>query len=65
MFLFLEYVMPPGYMTKSAQTSPTKNPVTTCESECCRRIMRADPTIPARSITKDSHHIGLNEKAIE
>ena len=52
-------------MTKRAQMSPTKNPVTTCARECCRKIMRADPTMPARRITKESHHIGLKENATE
>ncbi len=34
-------------MTRMAQAAPTRKPVTTCESECCRSIMRAVPTAPA------------------
>ena len=52
-------------MIRNAQISPTKNPATTCESECWRKIMRAVPTIPANINTKHSHHKGLNEKPIE
>ena len=37
-------------------------PTTTCDSECCRRIMRLVPTAPESTITKQNHHIGLKVK---
>ena len=52
-------------MTRMAQAAPTRKPVTTCESECWRSIMRAVPTAPASISTKQSHHRGLKEKAME
>ena len=48
-----------------AQMMPTINPITTCERVCCRKIMRAVPTAPASNKTRQSHQIGLKEKAME
>ena len=48
-----------------AQVVPTKNPATTCDSVCCRSIIRALPTTPASSSTMQSHHSGLKSKATE
>ena len=50
------------YITTNAQTIPTRNPATTCQSECWRSIMRLVPTSPPTINTKQSHHTGLNMK---
>ena len=47
-----------------AQDTPIRNPVTTWDSECCRKIMREVHTAPANSNTRQSHHRGLKEKAM-
>ncbi len=56
MFLVQHRNQCPGWrrlqMTGMAQAAPTRKPVTTCESECWRSIMRAVPTAPASISTK-------------
>lgn len=48
---------------------PKKKPAVTCVSECCRRIIRLDPTMPETKMERQSHQKGLklsiNEKAIK
>ena len=51
-----------GYITTNAQAMPTRNPATTCQSECWRSIMRLVPTNPPTINTKQSHQTGLNMK---
>ena len=40
-------------------------PATTCDSECCRNIMRLVPTVPAKTRMTQNHHSGLKAKSME
>ena len=42
-----------------AHNMPMKNPATTWGSVCCCVMMRLEPTTPASSRAKQSHHTGL------
>ena len=42
------------------QNNPTEKPPPTSFKVCCRRMMRAEPSIPASRIKKQSQPTGLN-----
>lgn len=44
------------------QNNPTKKPPPTSFKVCCRRMMRAEPSIPESRIKKQSQPTGLNWK---
>jgi|UPI00046A57D6 hypothetical protein len=69
-FIYLRFNILFAYISiivKNALNVPKKNPAVTCVRECCRNIMRLEPTTPDATMTKHSHHTGLklniNEKA--
>ena len=47
------------------RTNPNRNPATTCDKECCLRIILLVPNKPATMIMIQSHHTGLYEKMPE
>ena len=52
-------------MVKKPHNIPVTKPTTTCDNECCMRIIRLEPTIPAIMMTRHIHPIGLKAKRKE
>ena len=52
-------------MLMNPQINPTSTPTPSCESVCWRRTILLDPTAPAMTIVRHSHHVGSNENRNE
>lgn len=52
-------------MLTNPQIKPTSVPTPTWGNVCWRNTMRLEPTAPAMTIVRHSHHVGSNENCSE